>query len=239
MWRSHLHAQPTNAPLFYGDFAADPELFTPELLNGFDAWLGPGTLLSTPALHEGELSRHVYLPRASPRDRALYFDLHSPYGAHTAGSWVTISTPIEHIGLFAREGSIVPIGKPQATVTQVSGPGRTHTDGVDVLLESEGGVVGLDDWRGVQIFPSEEGQYVGEWIEDDGISYDPAKSIIEVTYTANKDEVKVSAKWKEHGFKPLWRNTLHVILPMKDQRKIKGAEMSKWGDRVAWIVNVQ
>jgi alpha-glucosidase (family GH31 glycosyl hydrolase) len=238
MWQSHIHSQPPNAPLFFGEFASDPALFTEEKLNGFDAWLGPGTLLTVPALYEGELSRPVYFPKAHEKDQSLYFDLHAPYNAHKAGSTATISTPLEHIGLFAREGAVIPVGKPKATVTQRDGPARRHTDGVDVVLEEDGGVVALDDWRGVKIFPGETGEYVGEWIEDDGISADPAKSVIEVTYTATEKQVQVSAKWKEHGFKPLWGKTVDVILPVKDTRAVKGAKEVVYGDRQAWRVEI-
>jgi alpha-glucosidase (family GH31 glycosyl hydrolase) len=238
MWNSHTSAEPTNAWLGWGDFASDPELYTQSSLQGFDAWIGPGQLLSTPALFEGEWTRSVYFPKSSSGDKSLYFDLHAPYGTYTAGSTEIVSTPLEHMGLFAREGSVIPIGKPQATVTQVEGPARTATDGVDVQLEEEGGMAGLDDWRGVQIFPGEKGEYVGTWTEDDGISFKPEKSIIEVRYTAAKDGVEVQAKWLEHGFKPLWKEEIHVILPVKDQRKVKDAKSVQWGDRLAWVVQV-
>jgi alpha-glucosidase (family GH31 glycosyl hydrolase) len=238
MWESHLHSEPTNAWLGWGDFASDPELYTTPLLEGFDAWLGPGQLLSVPALFEGELSRKVYFPKSNADDKSLYFDLHAPHTTHVAGSWTTVSTPLEHMGLFAREGAVIPIGKPQATVTQIKGPARTTTDGVDVVLEDQGGVVGLDDWRGVQIFPAEKGSYSGHWTEDDGISSEPKKSIIEVTYTATKDSISVEATWKEHDFETLWGKTLRVILPVRDQRKVKGAREELWGDRIVWVIEV-
>ncbi len=208
-------------------------------MNGFMAWLGPGQILTVPALHEGDLSQRVYFPKSSHKDESLYFDLHAPYNSHTAGSWATISTPLEHLGLFAREGSVIPVGKDIATVTQKTGPSRTTTDGVNVLLEEEGGVVGLDDWRGVKIFPSEQGSYKGDWTEDDGISSDPAVSVIEVTYTASKDSVKVQAKWRKHDFKPLWKDTLHIILPVQDIRSVEGGKEVSYKGRSAWVITVQ
>jgi len=238
MWQSHLHSQPPNAPLFFGDFATDKNLYTEASLNGFDAWLGPGTILTVPALFEGELSRPVYFPKSSDKDESLYFDLHAPNNSHKAGTTATISTPLEHFGLFAREGSVIPVGKPKATVTQKEGPARTHTDGVDVVLEEDGGMVALDDWRGVKLFPGEKGEYTGEWIEDDGISMKPAKSVIEVKYTATSDHVTVEARWKEHEFKTLWGSEIHVILPIKDSRKVKGAKQVAYGERSAWVVTV-
>ncbi|ORX37673.1 glycosyl hydrolases family 31-domain-containing protein [Kockovaella imperatae] len=238
MWSSHLEAEPTNAPLMYGDFASDANLFSEESLNGFDAWIGAGRLLSAPALFEGLLSREVYFPKSSPKDTSLYFDLHAPYGSHAAGSRAIVSTPLEHMGLFAREGSVIPIGKSVNTVTQTQGPARTTHDGVDVVLESEGGVVALDDWRGVLIFPGEAGQYSGEWIEDDGISTKPSVSTIHVSYSATKDKVTVKAQWKEHGFKPLWGDKIHIMLPYRDERKVEGAEQVMRGERKLWFVSV-
>lgn len=151
MWRSHLYADPPNAPLFYGPFAVDPILYTDRILEGFDAWMGVGQILTAPQLFEGGLTRDVYFPKSSPDDQSLDYDLHPPFRTHKAGDWATVATPIEHGGLFAREGAVIPVGKEKATVMALSGPARTHADGVDVVLESEGGQVGVDDWRGVML----------------------------------------------------------------------------------------
>lgn len=237
MWGSHLDCEPTNAWLGWGDFASDPEVYSEDVLDGFDAWIGAGKLLSAPALHEGEFTRTVYLPKSSDDDTSVYFDLNSPHGAYPAGTRVTIATPLDHMGLFAREGAVIPIGKGVHTVTQRTGPARTTPDGVDILLEEEGGVVGLDDWRGVEIFPT-EGKYSGQWIEDDGISLKPARAVVQVDYEGGKDEVVVTAKFVEHDFEPLWGNTLHVLLPQRDDRKVKGAEAVQMDGRTAWVVSV-
>ncbi|KAH7104911.1 putative glicosidase [Auriculariales sp. MPI-PUGE-AT-0066] len=241
MWESHRTASPPLAPLFFGPFASDPRLYEPDLLDGFDAWIGVGRLLSTPALYEGMLSRPVYFPKASSTDDTLYFDLNMPYARYTAGQTATISTPLEHMGLFAREGAAVPIGKDYATVTALSGPARTHVDGVDVLLESEGGVVGLDDWRGVYIFPGskDDKSYVASWTEDDGISSKPDTAEIEVTYCGKADAVEVKARWIENKFKPLWDKTLHVLLPVGDVRSVIGAtQVVQWRGRPAHVVEI-
>jgi hypothetical protein len=48
-------------------------------------------------------------------------------------------------------------------------------DGTRIRLRSEGGVVELDDWRGVEIFPPPAGEKTGRWsfawTEDDGESH--------------------------------------------------------------------
>lgn len=240
MWESHLNADPTNAWLGWGEFATDPELYTQQSLNGFDAWIGAGRLLSVPALFEGELTRTTYFPKSSPEDKSLYFDLHAPYGRFVAGTKTTISTPIDHMGLFAREGSVIPVGKPIHTVTQRTGAARTTPDGVDVQLEEEGGVVGLDDYRGVQIFPSTvKGKtYVGHWTEDDGISAKPDKTVVEVTYESGEGEIKVSAKYRENKFNTLWGKTIHVLLPIGDARTVAGAKESTYEGRGGFLVEI-
>ena len=253
MWESHLHAVPTTLPLFWGDFASDPVLYTSEILDGFDSWIGAGQLLSAPALYESMFSREVYFPKSSPDDNSVYFNLNAPHGKHIAGTRATIPTPYEHSGLFAREGAVIPIGKDYATVTQTSGAPRTHADGVDVVLESEGGVVGLDDWRGVRVFPGTQGkQYVGTWTEDDGIAATPGKAVVEVTYTSNEEDVVVSCRFVEKGYKPMWGAELRVMLPVGDERRVKGMkggkmwgrwpidlETGEWHGRVVHIVEVE
>ncbi|WOO85226.1 Alpha-glucosidase 2 [Vanrija pseudolonga] len=237
MWGSHDDAEPTNSWLGWGDFASDPKVYTDAVLNGFDAWIGAGQLLSAPALFEGELTRTVYLPKASASDESLYFDLHAPHGRHVAGSTVTIATPLEHMGLLAREGAAIPIGKDYHTVTQRTGPARTTPDGVDIELEEEGGVVGLDDFRGVLIFPGDKGSHTRTWTEDDGISRAPGRADIQITYTA-AEEIAVEAKFTTHDFKPLWGRELHVFLPVGDVRSVKGGKKVERDGRVAYVVEV-
>jgi hypothetical protein len=169
----------------------------------------------------------------------LYFNLHAPFERYSAGETREIPTPIEHGALFAREGAVIPIGKPKATVTALSGEPRTHTDGVDVIVESEGGQVGLDDWRGVLLFPGANGDmYADNWIEDDGISVDPGTYNLQVTYTGQGDAVEVSVTANKKGFEPLWNRELHVILPVGDLRTVPGARKTKWEERDAWLVKV-
>ncbi|KAK3315835.1 putative glicosidase [Apodospora peruviana] len=216
MWQSHLSVSPPNAPLFYGPFASDPILYTDPVLSGFDSWLGVGQLLVAPQLFEGTLTRDIYFPKTNfPDDNSAYFDLHAPYGVHNAGSWATVATPIDHGGLFAREGAVIPVGKEKATVTALAGQSRRYPDGVDSVLDEDGGQVGKDDWRGVLLFPAKgkDGKmYRGEWIEDDGISpADPGTCCtVSITYRGVRSgeavEVRVDAHAK--GFTPLWKELI-------------------------------
>ena len=252
MWESHLHADPTNAPMFYGSFHTDPELYTPKLLESFQAWCGVGRILHAPAMFEGQLSQQVYFPKSSTDDTSVYFDWNSPHGIHKAGTWATIATPMEHGGMFVREGAVIPIGHEYASVTATSGSPRTNIGGIDTKLVSEGGVVGLDDWRGVLLFPGQDGTYTGSWIEDDGISSKPDKLELTVTYTGAKDEVRVGVSAYHMGYEPLWKGKIHVVLPIGDDRKVVSMKEGRlWGERktelqkgeaykgrTAWIVDV-
>lgn len=242
-WRSHEAAEPTNAWLGWGAFAEDPAVY--DRLDGFDAWIGEGQLLSVPQLWEGGLTREVYFPRASATDDSLFFDLHAPYRTHTAGTCTSIATPLEHMGLFAREGAAIPVGRACHTVTERQGPGRTTPDGVRVQLEDDGGVVALDDWRGVEIFPgfSEGKSYTAQWVEDDGISHPPVRSIIALEYTSAPAgaAIEVTARWVEHDFRPAWGSTLAVPLPVGDARTVRGAAELKHQEcdgRSAYAVQV-
>lgn len=242
-WRSHERAEPTNAWLGWGAFASDPRVY--EQFDGqesFDAWIGEGQLLSAPQLWEGGLTRDVYFPQTSSTDDSLYFDLHAPHRTFRAGTSATIATPLEHMGLFAREGAAIPVGKSCHTVTQREGPGRTTPDGIDVVLEDEGGMVGLDDWRGVEIFPglSAGKTYTCDWVEDDGISAPPVRARVELTYTSAAEgaEVEVKARWLEHAFHPAWGSTLAVLLPVGDARRVAGAQPLVHEGRTAFAVQV-
>ncbi|KUJ24623.1 putative glicosidase [Mollisia scopiformis] len=239
MWQSHLHAVPPNAPLFYGPFSTDPVLYTDRILEGFDAWMGVGQILTAPQLFEGGLTRDVYFPKASLDDKSLYFDLHAPFGKHRAGEWTTVATPIEHGGMLAREGAMIPIGKDKATVTAVSGPARTHSDGVDLIFESDGGQVDLDDWRGLMLFPGRKGKlYTGEWIEDDGISAIPGTCTFSVSYCGTEDSVEVNVSVEENRFKPLWEGKLHIVLPFGDNRVVPKAKQTTWKGRDVWALDL-
>lgn len=151
MWDSHINANPTNAWLGWGDFATDPVLFSPEILDGFDSWLGAGQMLSTPALFEGMLSREVYFPKSSPEDGSLYFDLYAPYKTYVAGSRATVSTPLEHMGLFARERAVIDLHCRE---------GRGGSDG-DVLGERVQAALGEDSTCAVAVWGQEEGEGCG------------------------------------------------------------------------------
>ncbi|CDS00876.1 hypothetical protein, partial [Sporisorium scitamineum] len=114
------------------------------------------------------------------------------------------------------------------TLTQSEGIATLTGSGTKILTEQEGGQCVHDDWRGIEVFPSPadastSSQYTYTWVEDDGVSAKPVTTEIKVEFSSSKDEVLVKATATKNDFKPLWGNTLWVILPRPDTRKVKGA----------------
>ncbi|EPQ25630.1 uncharacterized protein PFL1_06810 [Pseudozyma flocculosa PF-1] len=245
-WQSHLRATPPNTWLGWGEFATDPTLYSKEILDGFDYWLGHGQLLVCGAYFAEQVSRRVYLPRTSKEDTAVYYDLHEPYGVHAAGSWLdNVSTPLEHFAMFAREGTALPIGRDSVTLTQRSGPAIETGDGVKVRTVEEGGLATYDDWRGLEVFPSPPGatgrEYVYRWIEDDGVSENPETAAFEVQFGAEADtnSVRVAVKVEAGQFKPLWLPRVWIALPVGDDRSVSTAvEVTTWKSRKVYAIDV-
>lgn len=204
-WRAHNDAEPCNTPLFWGPFAADVRLYS---LSGraiqdgerdgqgysardesLDYWIGTGRILACSQFFQDCWERDVYLPRTSPKDEVVYYNLHAPYGHHAAGQTVRVKTPIEHGALFARQGTVLPVGKPCVTVVTAAalGDGEAAVP-ARPLLDSEGGVVALDDWRGIEIFPPPPGQgtwaHTDQWIEDDGVSEASLRAVVSISFSS-------------------------------------------------------
>ncbi|KAJ1028419.1 hypothetical protein NDA16_001586 [Ustilago loliicola] len=244
-WRSHLAAEPMNTWLGWNEFASDPEVYKKEVLEGFDYWIGHGQLLVAGSYHENELTRRVYLPTAGKDDKKVYYDTNAPFNVYKAGQWIdNVSTPLSHFAIFAREGTVVPVGLPKVTLTQSEGLTTVTCSGTKILTEKEGGQVVHDDWRGVEVYPSpadsaSPSDYTYTWIEDDGVSAKPAVAEIKLEISSSKDEVKVKATATKNDFKPLWGNTLWVILPRPDTRKVQGAtKTTSYKGQTAYAVAV-
>lgn len=223
-------------------------MYTDEILNGFDFWLGTGRLLIAGAYFPGQTSKTVYFPQTHLEDKTPYFrvsqDPKAKAQVFSAGTTAQVEIPLDEFAIFARAGTVLPIGKDHATVTAAQGIARTAVDGVEVVLKEDGGVVSLDDWRGVEIYPhtgSQDSSFVGQgtWIEDDGVSRVPKTSVVRVEYSGDSDSVKVTAKFLKRDFDVAWGNDLWVILPLGDDRKVRGATEGKDSHgRRAWKVQV-
>lgn len=206
----------------WGEYRSDQNLFDNAYMDEGDFWLGVGKILVAPIYAPALKTRQVYLPKAYADDKTLYFALFGEGSSYSAGTTVDVSTSIDSIPVFARAGTIIPIGKPCATIT--CDLGKTTNDGT--LIAIKPGFVEMDDWRGVEIFPPREAseEFTGEWIEDDGESTWPAPiACVRVTYSSKgKNEVAVKAAFVESAFKPFWQ-TLWVILPRGDGRTVTDA----------------
>ena len=73
-----------------------------------------------------------------------------------------------------------------------------------------------------------------------GIFADPDKTIIEVEYSANKDQggMGVSLTFAEYDIKTAWGKRMATFLPVTDRRIIKGGKQVTWRDRTARLVDV-
>ncbi|KZO97413.1 glycoside hydrolase family 31 protein [Calocera viscosa TUFC12733] len=249
-WESHERAEPLNTWLGWGEFERDEEVYSRKVLEGHDFWLGTGRLLVASVCYESQVEREVYLPRSAEEPKRGYYLLSAPYTYHAPG-WVTVPTPLEHIAVFARVGSVIPLGKDKVTVTSREGIDRVGRSGVKAVLDDElgadglPGLVGVDDWRGVELYPPPASasevekvkRYSWEWTEDDGESLHPEPTKITVEYWVEFGQVVVSAERGE-GWKVAWGDTLWVTLPRGDDRPVKGAQQKEEKGRVWWEVKV-
>jgi hypothetical protein len=250
-WESHLLSEPPNSYLGSGPFAQDPNLYSAEILEGFDIWLGTGRLLVAGAFQEGQTRKRVYFPQAYPADITPYIRVteeSNGYEAYPAGTWAEVDIPLAETAIFARAGSVIPVGKDHVTVTAETGLPRTCVGGAEVELggtsgsESASGV-SLDDYRGVEIFPpladqAEGFKGEGVWVEDDGVSREPKCTVVKVSYEVAGDEVVVKAEWLQRDFDVAWGSELLVYLPRGDDRSVKGASGEKLGGRTAFRIAV-
>jgi alpha-glucosidase (family GH31 glycosyl hydrolase) len=238
-WRSHLYAEPANTWLGWNEFASDSKLYEDEIIEGLDYWFGHGQLLVAGAYFANQFSRKVYLPSSSSestKDQKVYYDLNEPYAMYSAGSTVDISTPLDHFAMFAREGTVIPVGKPQVTLTQREG--NSH-----VLTEDRGGVVGYDDLRVLQLFPAPPSRgsvsYEYRWIEDEGELLEPVRADFVVKFESDADEVRVEVRKEEGNFTPLWMPHVSIVLPVGDRRQVANAiNEGSWKGRKTFVVAV-
>jgi alpha-D-xyloside xylohydrolase len=104
------HTYQSGAPFMralFMDFPGDPQV-----TNLKDEYmLGPAFLVA-PVLDQGVTSRRVYLPAGTD-----WYDWWTNK-RYTGGQWIDAAAPIDHIPLFVRAGSIVPLGAPVQNTMQ-------------------------------------------------------------------------------------------------------------------------
>jgi hypothetical protein len=223
-------------------------LFSSEILNGFDYWLGTGRLLVTGAFFEAQRSKKVYFPRGFEGDDTPFFRVGGQGESYSAGTWGEVDLPLEESTMFARAGSVLPIGRAQVTVTVQQGLAGTCVGGTEIEVttqSSEETGIALDDFRGIEIFPpsseyasSHDFHGSGTWIEDDGVSLEPKTTMIKVDYRVQGEEIIVDARYLKNDFETLWKDELHVVLPVGDSRVVSSAKSVERNGKKYFVIPV-
>ncbi|MBO4663235.1 MAG: DUF5110 domain-containing protein [Bacteroidaceae bacterium] len=179
---------------------------------GYQFMFGP-SLMVCPVYQYGARARKVYFPKDN-----VWYDLFSGKVVSEGGEEKFVGAPYEHIPLFVRAGSIIPLG-PQIEYTRQKPADNIRlyiykgADGEFSLYEDEGVNYGYeagryatirftyDDEAGTLCIHDREGEYPGMLRErkftivpvgrGKAQPYDPDASGIEVKYTGKKVTVKI------------------------------------------------
>jgi hypothetical protein len=209
--------------------------------------MGTGRVLVCGAYFAAQTRKRVYFPKNGPTDTTTYIRVSADrWESYPAGTWAEIEIPLEEFAFFARAGTVLPIGRDIATVTAKTGLARTAVDGVEARLIEQGGVVGLDDWRGIEIFPpraehakSQSFRGSGSWIEDDGVSRNPETTVVKVEYRLDGEGIAVQANFIKRDFDVAWGRHIWVVLPAGDDRQVVDAlEAVDRNGRKTWKISV-
>ena len=151
-----------------------------------DAYLLGESLLVAPVLQAGQTSRFVYLPRGT------WVHWHTGQ-THKGGGYVTVETPMDHIPLFARGGHVIPVwpSVPQSTM-------RYSPETVELNV----------------IVPEEEGEFVSQMHEDDGLTRAHQKGAYLRTRFALSRKgraIRIAASVTGNGFAEFRRKRVRVI----------------------------
>ena len=221
-FRSAEEAQPLQRWTGWDVYAQDPSVWNNKLLRSGETQYFLGDALLVGGVYEENVNEtEIYLPRCKDdaiyreNTREKYYDhgfisLHFPYSYYSSGQWVTVPTPVSNIAVLARVGSVIPVGKPCVTTTQIE---------IDSHLTK-------DTWRGVEIYPPplstriEGCVYEGGWREDDGVSLDSGVSEFHIRYKPEHDKIQLEARCISKEFKVLWNFKIWVILPVGEKRPV-------------------
>eukprot|EP00930_Biecheleria_cincta_P034673 TRINITY_DN23932_c0_g1_i1.p1 TRINITY_DN23932_c0_g1~~TRINITY_DN23932_c0_g1_i1.p1 ORF type:complete len:793 (+),score=130.54 TRINITY_DN23932_c0_g1_i1:29-2407(+) len=161
-----LEGAPITRPLFM-EFPEDEKVMAIE-----DQWLVGTGLMTAPVLAEGG-KRSVYFPRLPSEQTWYVFNTTST--AATPGTDKEFSVPIKETLLFARSGTVVPLG-----------PVVQHT----------GQLPGLDGTLTVQVYAGSDGRFV--LFEDDGESKNYESGMVRET-VFTWDDSTAALSWKVSG----------------------------------------
>ncbi len=191
-YESHILGNPLIRPLFY-EFQNDTKTFG----LCFDFMLGPSLLVSS-ITEPNTYEKSVYLPGINE----YWYDFWSHELFH-GGQSISVQVPLsQHGAVFVRHGSIITMGKSMKYV------------GCEP-----------DDLRILAIFPaicqeSESVTTTTRLYEDDGLSNNGKKYILEITMNATADLIKLKLECFDNSFKPEFDKFL-VRLPPAEKRRVE------------------
>jgi len=100
-----------------------------------------------------------------------------------------------------------------------------------------GGQVGVDDWRGLMLFPGHEDKtYTGEWIEDDGVSVQPEYAWSRVVLRYSRFGRGQRGARKKVDSSRSGGQVAHSAA-VGDIEESK-AKQTTWKDRTAWVLEL-
>jgi alpha-glucosidase len=182
--------EPIIRPLIY-EFPEDPNLVD----ASFDFLLGPGLMVLS-VFAEGMREREVYLPagtRWCDVSRGEWMD---------GGRTVTVPAPLERPTMLAREGTMLPLGRPMDRIRAVG-----------------------DDSRELWVFPGEgEREDDFEMVEDDGTSLrylEGEEAPLRFSMATSPGEVRLSASVQSERY-ALPHGDVSVVLPAGETRPLTG-----------------
>ena len=206
----------------WGPYDRDPTVWSDPVLRNGERQFFLGDAFIVGGVYEEDVEQtSVYLPSCEHYERnsnwrETYYDdgfisLHPPYRHIPSARWATVPTPLSNIAVFARVGSVVPVGLPCVT---------TACPKIEPNLY-------LDDWRGVEIYPPPLSAgvaprtYAGKWREDDGITDDVTLvNEFSLSYQPTETKISVFAECTSQRADITWGSTLWVILPKGEQRPV-------------------
>ncbi len=151
-----------------------------------DAFLLGEALLVAPVVQEGQSARHLYLPHGT------WVDWHTGE-RHAGGQYITTSAPLDKVPLFARGGRVIPAHDvaPMSTMD--------HAPNLLVLHVA---------------IPGEDGEFVSELHEDDGLTRAFERgAYLRTTFRVKRSgrALRISASVSGNGFPEFARKTLRIV----------------------------
>ena len=189
-YESHQYGRPIIRPLFY-EFQNDDNAYN----VSFDFMLGPYLLVSS-VTESGIREKKVYLPGTCKDFWYSYWNDEIYHG----GQSIIVNVPLsQHGAVFARHGSMIPMGKCMKHV------------GAEP-----------DDERIIHLFPmicqkSDSFTTSTMLYEDDGLTNSGQHFLIKLTMMSNFESIKLRLDQENNGFTPAFKK-LTIRLPSTEKR---------------------